>query len=324
VTPMQMARFYAMIGNGGKLVKPHLLLDVEQPSSNHSPGRAVPTSPPPAPANDNFANAQVISGCSGSVAGVNISAIKEPGEPSHSPDNNQGGASVWYQWQAPVTSTVTITTAGSNFDTVLAVYTGPSVSSLTVALQPDGSIAKNDDIPDVAGQPHNVTSSVTVNVTAGTIYKIAVDGYNNVGAGLGVGDINLNWTEANCTTTQPPTILTEEGATNKAAAFESVTFVRGPFTVSGLHNFSSDQHTRVILFTSNLGLSAPDPSKLTVTAGGTSLTVENVGPVSGVTGLDASYIVVRLPTGLPAGDLPLVVTLNGVASSNNPTLGISL
>ena len=163
-----------------------------------------PPPPPPAPANDNFANAQVISGCSGSVAGVNISATKEPGEPSHSPDNNQGGASVWYQWQAPVTSTVTITTAGSNFDTVLAVYTGPSVSSLTVALQPDGSIAKNDDIPDVAGQPHNVTSSVTVNVTAGTIYKIAVDGYDNVGAGLGVGDINLNWTEANCT--QTPTI----------------------------------------------------------------------------------------------------------------------
>jgi penicillin-binding protein 2 len=49
VTPMQMARFYAMIANGGKLVTPHLLLDVEQPSSNHSPGRAVPTSPPPAP-----------------------------------------------------------------------------------------------------------------------------------------------------------------------------------------------------------------------------------------------------------------------------------
>jgi penicillin-binding protein 2 len=49
VTPMQMARFYAMIANGGKLVTPHLLLDVEQPSSNNSPGRVVPTPPPPAP-----------------------------------------------------------------------------------------------------------------------------------------------------------------------------------------------------------------------------------------------------------------------------------
>jgi penicillin-binding protein 2 len=49
VTPMQMARFYAMIANGGRLVTPHLLLDVEQPSSNHNPGRVVPTPPPPAP-----------------------------------------------------------------------------------------------------------------------------------------------------------------------------------------------------------------------------------------------------------------------------------
>ena len=45
MTPMQMARFYAMIANGGKLVTPHLLLDVEQPSSNHNPGRVVPTPP---------------------------------------------------------------------------------------------------------------------------------------------------------------------------------------------------------------------------------------------------------------------------------------
>jgi penicillin-binding protein 2 len=49
VTPMQMARFYAMIANGGKLVTPHILLDVEQPSSNNNPGRAVPTPPAPAP-----------------------------------------------------------------------------------------------------------------------------------------------------------------------------------------------------------------------------------------------------------------------------------
>ena len=43
VTPLQMARFYALIANGGKLVTPHLLLDVEQ-----SPGGAAPH--PAAPA----------------------------------------------------------------------------------------------------------------------------------------------------------------------------------------------------------------------------------------------------------------------------------
>jgi hypothetical protein len=269
-----------------------------------------PPGPPPPPANDNFANAQVISGCSGSVSGTNIGATKEAGEPAN-PDSSSSTTSVWYQWQAPTTGSVTIDTINSDFDTVLAVYTGNSLSTLGTA------IAHNDDRSQT---PHEITSLVTFTATQGTVYRIVVAGFDNGGGG-DVGGIQLNWTEANCTS-QPPTIITEEGATTKAAAFDSVTFLHGPFTVSGLHNFSSDQHTRVILFTSNLGLTIPDPSQLTVKAGATSLTIENVGPVTGVSGLDASYIVVVLPTGLPSGDLPLTVTLHGVASSNNPTLGI--
>ena len=34
VTPLQLARFYAMIANGGKLVTPHVAVDVEQPGTN--------------------------------------------------------------------------------------------------------------------------------------------------------------------------------------------------------------------------------------------------------------------------------------------------
>jgi penicillin-binding protein 2 len=49
VTPLQMARFYAALANGGKLVTPHLLLDVEQPGSNGRRGRALPTPPTRAP-----------------------------------------------------------------------------------------------------------------------------------------------------------------------------------------------------------------------------------------------------------------------------------
>jgi penicillin-binding protein 2 len=44
VTPLQMARFYAAIANGGKLVTPHVLMDVENPN-----GTIVPTSAPAAP-----------------------------------------------------------------------------------------------------------------------------------------------------------------------------------------------------------------------------------------------------------------------------------
>ena len=34
VTPLQMARFYALLANGGKLVTPHVVEDVEQPGQN--------------------------------------------------------------------------------------------------------------------------------------------------------------------------------------------------------------------------------------------------------------------------------------------------
>ncbi|HET8605997.1 MAG TPA: penicillin-binding protein 2 [Gaiellaceae bacterium] len=41
VTPLQMARFYALIANGGKLVTPHLAEDVEQPGANGSPRKIL-------------------------------------------------------------------------------------------------------------------------------------------------------------------------------------------------------------------------------------------------------------------------------------------
>jgi penicillin-binding protein 2 len=49
VTPLQMTRFYAAIANGGELVTPHLLLDVEQASANRARGRVLPTKATPAP-----------------------------------------------------------------------------------------------------------------------------------------------------------------------------------------------------------------------------------------------------------------------------------
>ena len=120
-----------------------------------------------------------------------------------------------------------------------------------------------------------------------------------------------------------PSIFTEQGSTNRVAALDSVTMVRGPFRVLTNHNFSADHHTRVILFTSDLGMTQPDATQLIVRAGGVMLAVENVGPVVGVSGMTASYIIVRLPDGLPAGDLPLVITLRGVTSVNSPTLSIA-
>ena len=143
---------------------------------------------PSPPANDNFSAGQTIAGCSGTTTGTNVSATRETNEPNHSPDGNGGQHSVWYNWQAPSTGSVTFTTAGSGFDTVLAAYTGNAVGSLS-------SITKNDDV-----NPGVVTSSsITFNATAGVVYRIAVDGFNNSGTLNGeVGPITLNWNLSNC------------------------------------------------------------------------------------------------------------------------------
>ena len=50
VTPLQMARLYALIANGGKLVRPHLALQVEEGGGTpNSPPRVVHTFPAPVP-----------------------------------------------------------------------------------------------------------------------------------------------------------------------------------------------------------------------------------------------------------------------------------
>ena len=117
----------------------------------------------PTPSNDMFASATVISGSSLSIAGSTVNATKQSGEPSHA--GNSGGHSIWYTWVAPASGTATITTAGSSFDTLLAVYTGSSVSALSTK-------ASNDDASRTT-----LTSKVSVKVTKGTTYRIAIDGY---------------------------------------------------------------------------------------------------------------------------------------------------
>jgi len=107
--------------------------------NNSNPPPPPPTPTPPA--NDNFANAQTISGCSSSVNGSSFGATSEAGEPSHDPTDTSSLSpihTVWYQWQAPSSGSTTITTNGSDFDTILAVYTAavsvlsPDLSLMTM------------------------------------------------------------------------------------------------------------------------------------------------------------------------------------------------
>ena len=69
------------------------------------------------PVNDFFVNAVTLSGPSGSVAGNNIGATAEPGEPNHGfgagflGGNVPWGASVWYRWVAPTNGSVVFFTS---------------------------------------------------------------------------------------------------------------------------------------------------------------------------------------------------------------------
>ncbi len=132
------------------------------------------------PASDDFSNAWVLAGGSGTTNSYNIGASKESMEPAHAGD--VGGHSVWFTWMAPSNGPVDFNTAGSDFDTTLAVYTGNTVSNLT-------AIASNDDDAGGAGL---VTSRLWFNAVAGTNYQIAVDGFGGV-----TGNIVLNWNMEN-------------------------------------------------------------------------------------------------------------------------------
>jgi hypothetical protein len=129
----------------------------------------------PAPVNDAFAAASDL----GSVLAATINATStgasaEAGEPSHAGSLPRG--SVWWRWTAPVAGTLTLDTVGSAIDTRLAMYSGSSVSALTL-------VASNDD-----GAPGLTSSRISVPVTAGASYALVIDGF--AGA-LGAVRLNL-------------------------------------------------------------------------------------------------------------------------------------
>jgi uncharacterized delta-60 repeat protein len=126
--------------------------------------------------NDAFANRGVLAGMTNSVRATNVGATREANEPLHA--NVSGNTSVWWTWRAPGIGVVAFDTAGSSFDTLLAVYTGV-LGSLT-------PVAANNDGP-------GSQSRVQFPTVAGRDYVIAVDGASGRS-----GDIvlNLQWVPA--------------------------------------------------------------------------------------------------------------------------------
>ncbi len=113
--------------------------------------------------NDHLSNASPLSGTEGKLTANSLSASREFGEPLHA--GNQGGRSIWYTFVPPANGILTLDTQGSNFDTVVAVYTGNRLASLE-------SLGSNDDATPGAGY-----SRLEQAVEGGTVVRIALDGF---------------------------------------------------------------------------------------------------------------------------------------------------
>lgn len=123
--------------------------------------------------NDKFIKAIELRQSSGSTIGSNTNAGKESGEPFHG--GNSGGRSVWWRWTAPANGQLSVNTATSSFDTLLAIYEGISVGDLTL-------VAENNDY----GATYQ--SAVNFAVQQARTYHIAVDGHDGAS-----GSIALQW-----------------------------------------------------------------------------------------------------------------------------------
>jgi hypothetical protein len=115
------------------------------------------------PANDNFVDAIELTGLPADTTGDNTEATLEPGEPD--PSTGDGGTSIWWRWTAPSSGLVEINTLASEVDTILAVYTGSTLSGLT-------RVAWNDDAPGGLLQ-----SKLTFSAVSGTAYRIQAQGF---------------------------------------------------------------------------------------------------------------------------------------------------
>ncbi|MDZ8119871.1 hypothetical protein [Pontiella agarivorans] len=124
------------------------------------------------PINDDFTNATLITQNAGTSTVNTLTATAENDEPDHA----AVGAfnSVWWQYMAAASGALEIDTFLSDFDTLLAVYSGSNLNSLSELKASD--------------QYQHDQSYVLIPVENGSNYWIAVDGYFGES-----GDAVLRW-----------------------------------------------------------------------------------------------------------------------------------
>ena len=189
----------------------------------------------------------------------------------------------------------------------------------------DGTAKAVDDYRPATGtvtiSPGQTTSPIIIQLTVDTLSEdneaFVVNLSNPVNAtiadGIGNGTI---------TNDDSPLLATEENS-QRAIALDLVTLIRDPFPLNNPNYFGTDHRTRISLFTTNLIITPA----LVVTAQALDsqntvfqLPVESISSLPNAVGL--VQIIVKLPDGIPAGDLRLSITARS-RSSNVVLVGIT-
>jgi len=128
---------------------------IKQPQT--STNGVLPIGPPPP--NDNFLDAIILEGDTGTIDGTNVNATREAGEPA-------GENSVWYEW---TTSKSWTAFAGFGVNLLhIGVYTGEAPNALTLVTQ-SGNVSQVS-WPAVAGQTYKIRIFKKVTVTPFTLH----------------------------------------------------------------------------------------------------------------------------------------------------------
>jgi hypothetical protein len=160
---------------------------------------------PVLPPSNNFVDAADLGSVNnGSFSGSTLNANTEPGEPA--PGNITGGASIWLRWHPSVSGQATFTTVGSDYDTLLAIYTGSTLANLH-------SVAADDDIVAADGRTLSICSSAGFNASAGTTYFIQIDGFYGAS-----GHVVLSWSNSPTVLQAPEIVVPPQGQTLPSGA----------------------------------------------------------------------------------------------------------
>ena len=160
------------------------------------------------PANDYFTNATKVAVVGGTFLANNKFATLETNEPKHNGDQSDA-ASLWWTWTPTTDTSVLLDLTGSRVETVLAVYTGTAVGSLTAVASTNSTLVQHKpailSFDAQAGVGYRIAVASASTNGLGTLQlRVAPNGHSDITppvvfvssplSGTSVSDRNLNLT----------------------------------------------------------------------------------------------------------------------------------